>query len=485
MSRNIEEAFIKMSNRITEERISNSKILEHVLQNPIVYGSEVQFMHVTSKSFLKADISCSDSDKSAYKFELSDEFSAKMVFKICPKYNVRQEGEPVQFGDQILIHSPKLDCYVNFSMNAALDMDIEVDIPEETPLISKPFEHRKLDRRSKRYEAHISQFRDCVWKIYHYGSHKTEDSMVVRGGDIIKLKHTEIEAYLAADVGMQSHEPEIYGRIYYGNYPEENDCINTLWEVEILNYQDRGGNCEILNDQKEFQQIRLRHLLTGKVMDYGGVTIDDETWRVPVLSKRGSTDNGYAVVFHGFANNPKKELFFNTAYSIGFRIADDMSPKFGELNPIEEINYRYITMHMDKDYSQMESVNTARKNSGISTESVVNQPETIKMFKPLKESEFTTKKRLFIVESLEPSAEHAFVIQKVDSQRQSDISFLASSLPSLLHFRDMLKANKERMYYTWEGLVKVASVLKQLIFFIHKLTTKFLDHDPATFEGIN
>ena len=318
---------MKMSSRIQDERIANSKILQHVLQSPIVYGTEVQFMHVTSKGFLKADISCSDSDKSAYRFELSDEFSSKMVFKICPKYNVRQEGEPVQFGDQILIHSPKLDCYVNFSMNTALEMDHEVEIPENTPIISKPFEHRKLDRRSKRYEAHISQFRDCVWKIYHYGSHKTEDSMIVRGGDIIRLKHTEIEAYLAADVCMQTQHPEVYGRIYQGTYAEELDCINTFWEVEILNYQDRGGQCEILNDQKEYKQIRLRHLLTGKVMDYGSVAVDDETWRIPVLMKRPNTDNGYSMVFHGFANNPKKELYFNTAYSIGFRIGKTKSIK--------------------------------------------------------------------------------------------------------------------------------------------------------------
>ena len=157
-----------------------------------------------------------------------------------------------------------------------------------------------------------------------------------------------------------------------------------------------------------------------------------------------------------------------------------MSPKFGELPNLEEIQYRYITMHIDKDYTQMEP-NSVRK---ISVDSTISEPEMIKMFKPLKESEFTTKKKVFIVESLEPSAEHAFLIQRVDPQRQSDVAFLASSLPCLLHFRDMLKANMDINDFSWENLTKVVSVLKLLIFFIHKLTTKFLDHDPATFEGI-
>jgi len=46
-------------------------------------------MHFDSKEFLNGKVSASDSDKSAYKFELTDIPNSGMVFKIIPKFKLR------------------------------------------------------------------------------------------------------------------------------------------------------------------------------------------------------------------------------------------------------------------------------------------------------------------------------------------------------------------------------------------------------------
>lgn len=293
-----------------------------MIGNHVPYGNEVQFMHYYSKSFLKADVTCSNLDKSAYKFELSHEFSSRMAFRIRPKYSVRQEGEPIQFGDEILIYSSKLDCYVNFSLNYPIEIDREVRIPARLPSITKPFEHAKLIKGCKRYEAHISQFKHCTWRMYFYGSAQVDESNTVRGGDLVLLKHSQddIEAYLTADDCLKSQTPEAYGRVYNGEFEEERDCINAIWEVETDNYQDRHAPVEVIDQHKKSKSLRLRHLLTGKVLVYDTVELDGRKWIIPALSKEYNPQFGAAITFHPFMTNPKKELYYGTAYSMSFRM---------------------------------------------------------------------------------------------------------------------------------------------------------------------
>jgi len=61
----------------------------------VSYGSDIQLMHFQSKSFLNGRIICSEYDKSAYKFELSKVYGEGMIFKILPKFKLRQEGEKI------------------------------------------------------------------------------------------------------------------------------------------------------------------------------------------------------------------------------------------------------------------------------------------------------------------------------------------------------------------------------------------------------
>lgn len=55
--------------------------------------------------FLNGKILASEAERSAYKFELSDQFSGGMLFRLIPKYKLRVLGEAIQFNDMIIIQN--------------------------------------------------------------------------------------------------------------------------------------------------------------------------------------------------------------------------------------------------------------------------------------------------------------------------------------------------------------------------------------------
>jgi len=283
---------------------------------PVVYGAEIQIMHICSKSFLTAKVACSESDKSAYKFELFDEVNSGMTFKLLPRYRIRQEGEPIQFEDQILLYSVKLNCQVNFTNDKPIEIDEKVDISPNVPSITVPYALRQISKSSQRYEAHVSQFTDCTWKIHFYGKHKERDEAIVRGGNLIKLKHTELNAYLAASSQVQVESTKVYGREYIGEFPEEENTINTIWEVEIDDFATRGAQCIIKDNQNNPKPLKLRHFLTGKVLSIGDENMQNQG-NSSFLTLGSSQKSTACAIFRSFATNSPNELYYNAIYGIG------------------------------------------------------------------------------------------------------------------------------------------------------------------------
>jgi len=60
-------------------------------------------MHQDSQTFIKAKNDCAQTNKIGYDCELSDWFSNSMTFRIQPKYKSRQDGEKVQYRDNVLL----------------------------------------------------------------------------------------------------------------------------------------------------------------------------------------------------------------------------------------------------------------------------------------------------------------------------------------------------------------------------------------------
>jgi len=455
-----------MNNRVEEEIVSNKRQLSSVLGVPVVYGADIQIMHINSQSFLTAKVACSDSDKSAYKFELFNEVNSGMTFKLLPKFKIRQEGEPIQLEDQVLIYSNKLDCYVNFTNDKVIEMDKKFDMYAK-PRITAPYELRELSSNTQRYEAHVSQFKDCTWKFFYYGKNIEPVSTIVRGGDLLKLRHTEIQALLAADSHSYNKNFKVYGRSYVGEFEEEENGINTIWEIESEEPVLRGDQCQFKDEQGKQKVFRLRHFLTGKLLCIqNGETKEGVR---PLLMLTGSEydiKKAPSVTFRNFANNAPPELCYGTAYSIG--ITDERGA------------FRYLTANDREDFSSQKK----RKDSSATPPAATNNANNT-IFKPLSESEFSTKKKAILCESPEPDAEHAFLLSKIDQEEEQHLRHVASAIATLKYFSNLVKIHKNAHEFNPGILSKTISVLKDLIYFVHKVDAKTIESsDPITFEGI-
>ena len=154
----------------------------------VSYGAEIQLMHADSKMFLNGKIIVSNADRSSYKLELSENYGAGMLFKFLPKYKLRQEGEPIQYSDQILIFNVKLNNYINYALD--IPVDIDKSIPEASSNKQNPYktpDFGSIDKYGQRYEAYLSQYSDIIWQLNgHYKMNRKMPPNLIFGEDLIR-----------------------------------------------------------------------------------------------------------------------------------------------------------------------------------------------------------------------------------------------------------------------------------------------------------
>jgi hypothetical protein len=88
----------------------------------------------------------------------------------------------------------------------------------------------------------LSLFSDATWQLIRHGAYSngSEYDQFIKGGEIIKLKHTELGEQLTADFpysrslisinwALLDKTPEIFTRLYTGIEIEEKDCLSSLW----------------------------------------------------------------------------------------------------------------------------------------------------------------------------------------------------------------------------------------------------------------
>jgi hypothetical protein len=97
----------KAQERAEEESQANEALIKDWHGRKVTYGSEVQLIHRDSGMFLAASKECSNTDQIGFKVELSKFYKSSMIFKIHPRFNSREKGNPIQYGDQIFLENIK------------------------------------------------------------------------------------------------------------------------------------------------------------------------------------------------------------------------------------------------------------------------------------------------------------------------------------------------------------------------------------------
>lgn len=479
----------KMKKRKQDEIDSNNLLLESYLNREVTYGSEIQLFHVDSKYFLNGKILCSDTDKSAYKFELSDEYGTGMIFKVSPRYKLRQEGEFVQYTDQVLLYNLKLHCFMNFFIERPIEIDRALPAPlSKHGSLYKPFDLKVVSQEHQRYEAYLSNTKDCYWQFLFHGSPEPHDSIKIKGGDLIRIRHTEIAGELTVETNFSNDFEECFLRKYQGEFPEEETSVNSVWEVEIDSPFFRGDQIEIFNEESEEQAktYRLRHLLSGKLLVINEGFISGEGKKekslLPGLMPPGDKglDGGKLQFLPTTVDNQgfcEDNAYFHLKMDGLFFFVDDKTQYKHEIPG----NKMAITMtKMKKGTVDYEN---ERKLAGTMTNfSFANTNETL--FTPLKEKEMAVA-RYAVTARKEKSNENAFQIIKVDENEKQEILFVASVYSTLLRFINVIKANKKELLSN-ELVKKVTKALSSMIFFVIK-TESAEDQliDPVECEGIS
>jgi hypothetical protein len=75
-------------------------------------------------------------------------------------------------------------------------------------------------RKSLRYNAFLSLVSDVHWQMFRHGSPVAELRTLL-GGDIVRLRHTELGSCLMADKQYVGTAPECFVSRYTGEYKEE------------------------------------------------------------------------------------------------------------------------------------------------------------------------------------------------------------------------------------------------------------------------
>lgn len=493
-----ENTLAKLYSRTREEKTANDMMIETERGKTVCYGSEVLFMHVDSGLFMTGKVTTSESDKSAYKFELSKDYSSRMIFKIVPKYQVCQEGDPINYDDDILLLNDKLNCYVNFTRDCMIDYDLPIKAINKEAIPPQPYkttEPRKMDINSMRYEAHLSHYKETVWRmLFHSREAKQniEDETTmkcVHGGTLVRLHHMELRGYLAADICYAQENPEVYVRTYEGEHHEEKYCANELWEIEHVSIHGRGEEIMAItqDDIQERHLYRLRHYLTGRVLVLTEVQMDQKRI-IPVLAQekdeKAVRDLGNCVSFIPTVYQSHTHVVHGNSYSIAF--SDQKF--FLRTVPINQslnkpnLNH-YTTQGLLQSQKKMHHHSTDPGLPVTDSPEVSNPKKDTKnlasFFTPLKDSEFGVKRRPTYVD-LQKSAEHAFYVEVVDDEEKNNVLFVGSAVLRLNHFRDILKAQQTSLLSS-EYLKKVLDTLKELIFFVANIEDKTVD--PLECEG--
>lgn len=267
------EAIDKLKRIAVAEAKENRDLQRRRLGDPVVYGQTVQFWHPYSQKYVVVDHTSTSLLESAnLRVRLSSTSSKAAWFRIRPNFKIHSEGDLVKEQDFIRIESCKiLGQYIHTSVSSFRDgINVTNQLEVNVSVVSSSYSiqhYRVFDVRCGE-PATIGIARTEIDPLtFPPLPEQDEYESHLCGGDVFRLRQSELDAYLAAEGVFVESEP-IEGLHLRVRLPDDErprrlyppSTAVTFWQVEINKSPMSGAAV------KWGEIIRLRHVPTQRYL---------------------------------------------------------------------------------------------------------------------------------------------------------------------------------------------------------------------------
>lgn len=268
------------------------------------------------------------------------------------------------------------------------------------------------------------------------------DSLKLEGGDLIRIRHSELSAHLTSSISFEDQTPEVYFREYSGKYLEEINTLNSIWEISHSNTIFQGKKIECETDY-----ITLRHFNSGRL-------IKVETEPLSGKTNLENLDLDYDDKSERAAKSRLKIIpvqkgmrYVNVDNTFRFKYDNDTNPLY--------LSYTVQVLSINS----LEGRNVTRR--------LISQMN----FTPLEDDFFDTNRYKAKFKDV-VNVEEAYIFEKVTPTEAKDILYLRSSLFDFLNL-SMIYKKGQKIKLNNQLLVEIEELLERLISFLHDV-----EYDP-------
>lgn len=193
-----------MLKRCEKEEYYNSRTKKTKCGEFVVYGNEIELLHKASGKIVTVVKKAGGDDaKFGNYLELKEQGSPnKCVFKILPRYKYRAEGEKIIYGDYFILYNEKTKNNVYISPNVINKSEIYINPPSYRPKVK--FRRTPTQSLFSKNVMELKQRTSSRFQLIPFRQADLESQRFVSGGDIVRIKHTEIGGHLCIDGSIES-----------------------------------------------------------------------------------------------------------------------------------------------------------------------------------------------------------------------------------------------------------------------------------------
>lgn len=421
----------KLVKKMEDEKCLNDKIIAGSQRKPVIFGDEVQMMHLESQFFLSSKNNYDDNDVIGFNCEMSLRYKEAMVFKILPKLRSHKLGDCIPHQSAVMLYNIKFDAYLEIK-----EEELESRY-FHSPFTSKLPQHNFFDPDYQIYRAMFKTSPSTYFRISHFkGAAELERSVLTF--DYVTLTHTEMKASLSADRNYKMNNVSrefAYLRQYKGEEPAETFSLDSVWLIEPIDSSKQSVSVQLPENVKDFNQIpryTLRHFTTGKL--FGFFELNGE--RALIVDKEPFNRHVYFVPIQ------KSKTMFNKSM---------------------------CCIHFSADSKFLCADDNSRiKLDGNDADSYTQEKSEVFKYLPLTDKDASIKKLGLKIEEAFPK-QNLFKIEKLDSDHLQKVLFLKSATTAVRLFYEKFK-NKDSVKDM--DIQKTRDVIKKIICFIFSINKR-------------